>query len=351
MTDNESFEFEADNYGRVKKANSVIMHRALGVMQATDEKLFNYLLNRGYNRLHSRDPIHRIPMADAVEFLKVPVSAINESLRRLGEVHIEIDYEDTASGEKRMMVLHFLSFDSTTSSNGILEWAFDPMLNELLREPRIYAILNLKTIRKFKTLAGERLYEKMMVQNAMTLNKTWRVSVGDFYKFCNQFNDEARFTNFRNRVIIPAVEEVNEYAPFSVEVSYIRDPGRGRKVQWIEFTPVPKSAQDLLAPPKSAVRKVARDKRSIDLFDNRTDEERGSSLVVSEQAYEAAQGMLEGTDLDLAKISGEFIDFAQTRVIRDIDQQFLNFVQTRIDKAQIPEFAAVSDDIIGEYLK
>lgn len=353
MNDIESLEFNWANHGRVKKANAVIMHRPQGEMLVEDNQLFNYLLNRAYNRLSSRDPIHRIPLSDAIEFLGngATVQTVNESLRRLGEVNIEIDYEDSITGEQRMAMLHFLSFDSTTSRGGILEFAFDAMLLEFLREPRFFANLSLSSIRRFKTLAGERLYEKMMVQNATQLNKTWRVSVSEFFKFCGQFNDEARFTNFRNRVLVPAVDEVNQHAPFSVEVRYIRDPGRGRKVQWIEFTPVPKTAQDLLAPPKAAVRKIARDKRSIDLFDNRTDEERGSSLVVSEQAYAAAEGMIEGTELELGKIEQEFRDFAQKRVIKDVDQQFLNFVQTRIEKASNPEFGALSDDIIADFLK
>jgi Initiator Replication protein len=344
--------FQADKYGRLRKADSVIMHRAQGELKAIDGKLFNFLLSRAANRVHHRDAIHQIPLANAIKFLNgATPQAVNESLRRLGEVDIEIDYKDAATGEKHVMLVHFLSFDSTTCRDGILEWAFDPMLNDLLHEPRIYASLNLKTLRMFKRLAAQRLYEKMMLQNGLRLNRTWRVGVPEFYNFCGQFNESARFTNFRTRVLTPAVLEVNEHAPFSVEVRYIRDTGRGRKVYWIEFTPVPKSVQDPMAARKAGVRRVARDKRFIDLFDNRTNEERGSNLVVSEQAYRAAEGMIEGRGLKLAKIDSDFKDFAQSRVIKDADQLFLNFVAAQLERVKDPEFAFPSDDIIAKFLK
>lgn len=354
MTANQSLEhFQVLNQGRVKKANAVIMHRPLGELQVEDHKLFSYLLNRAYHRLSHRDPVHRIPLLDAVEFIggSATVQSVNESLRRLGEVNIEIDYEDVATGEKRMMLVHFLSFDSTTSRNGILEFAFDPMLLDLLREPAFFATLSLHHIRRFKTLAGERLYEKMMVQNASALNKTWRVSISEFYTFCQIFDVNSRFDNFRKRVLVPAVDEVNEHAPFSVDVRYIHDAGRGRKVQWIEFTPVPKTAQDLLTPPKNGSKRVARDKRSIDLFDKKTDEERGSTLVISEQAYAAAEGMIEGTRLDALKIEGDFRKFAESRVIKDADQQFLNFVAAQLEREKDPTFRAIDEDVIADFLK
>ncbi|MEY9878711.1 replication initiation protein [Bradyrhizobium sp. USDA 329] len=340
--------FRADKLGRVKKARSIIMHRAEGELKAIDGKLFNLLLRLAANRKHHRGyRVYRVPLADVVAFLNgaTPLAVI-ESLRRLGEVSIEIDYEDAAPRQ-----MHFLSFDDTTSGTGMLKWAFDPGVVELVDRPGVYTRLDLMTIRKFDTLAAARLYEVMMLHIGRKYARTWRVQVPEFYRFCGQFNERARFTNFRSRVLEPAVSEVNEHAPFTVDVQYIRDNRRGRQVDWIEFTPVRKSAQDLtLLRKPGRVRRVPRDKRSIDLFDSRMVNNRGPNIVLSEAVYPAAQGMIEGTGLELAKIECDFKDYVGPRVIRDADQEFLNFVALLVEETKdtiSPSF----DDVLDEFIK
>lgn len=345
--------FRADKLGRLKKARSIIMHRAEGELKAIDGKLFNLLLRLATNRKHHRGyRVYRVPLADVIAFLNgVTPLAVIESLRRLGEVNIEIDYEDAATGQKRVILMHFLSFDDTTSGNGMLKWAFDPGVVELSDRPGVYTRLDLMTIRKFDTLAAARLYEVMMLHIGRKYARTWRVGVPEFYRFCGQFNERARFTNFRSRVLEPAVSEVNEHAPFTVGVEYIRDTGRGRRMDWIDFTPVRKSAQDLtLVPETGRVRRVARDKRSIDLFDSRMVNNRGPNIVLSEAVYPAAQGMIEGTGLELAKIECDFKDYVGPRVIRDADQEFLNFVALLVEETKdtiSPSF----DDVLDEFIK
>lgn len=339
--------FRADKLGRVKKARSIIMHRAEGELKAIDGKLFNLLLRLAANRKHHRGyRVYRVPLADVIAFLNgaTPLAVI-ESLRRLGEVSIEIDYEGA-----RPRQTHFLSFDDTTSGNGMLKWAFDPGVVELLDRPGVYTRLDLMIIRKFDTLAAARLYEVMMLYDGRTYN-TWRVSVPEFYRFCGQFNERARFTNFRSRVLAPAVSAVNEHAPFSVDVQYIRDEGRGRRVEWIEFTPVRKSAQDLtLLQKPGRVRRVPRDKRSIDLFDSRMVKNRAPNIVLSEAVYPAAQGMIAGTGLELAKIESDFKVYVGPRVIRDANQEFLNFVAVLVEEAKDRKFPSF-DDLLDEFIK
>lgn len=346
--------FQVDKLGQVKKTRSVIMHRAEGELEAIDGKLFNLLLRLAATRKDHRSyGVYQVRLDDVLAFLNgaTPLD-VNKSLRRLGEVNIEIDYEDAATRQKRVMLMRFLSFDGTTSGNGMLKWTFDPVLVQLLDQPGVYTRLDLNTIRKFDTLAAARLYEVMMLYAGRAYAKTWRVSVPEFYRFCGQFNERARFTNFRSRVLEPAVSEVNEHAPFSVEKEYVRDTGRGRRVDWIQFTPVRKSAQDLtLLPETGRVRRVARDKRSIDLFDSSSVEKRGPNFVISEAIYRAAEDMIEGTGLELAKIESDFKDCAKSRAIEDGDQQFLNFVALRVEQAKDPILASLDDNVLDQFIK
>lgn len=335
--------------GNVKKANSVIMHRAKGQLQADDHKLFNYLLNRAYYKL--REPSHRIPVRDAVDFLgpKATIQTLNESLRRLGEVHIEIDYEEM-TGEKRLAGMHFLSFDTCRAVSGILTFAFDPLLLPFLHEPKIYAKLSLQDLRKFKTLAGEKLYEKMMLHHKRNHDHTWTVPLPELYEFCGVPHD-ARFDNFKRRIIDPAVDEVNEYAPFNLKVEF--DGGRGRKINVVYFTIVAKNHHDMMSPLRASAGKAPRlpqDTRSIDLFDGKTLGERGSSVVISEQAYRAAEKMIAGTDLSVEKIEKEWRSVMASRRIGDPDHSFTTWIQTQVEKSRNGELAKVDDDIIGDLL-
>lgn len=346
MTDELNLVWE--NRGNVKKANSVVMHRAKGQLQAVDHKLFNYLLNRAYYKI--RDPYHRIPVRDAIDYLgpDANINTVNESLRRLGEVHIEIDYEEM-TGEKRLVGMHFLSYDTCRAVGGILTFVFDPLLLPFLYEPKIYAQLSLQDLRNFKTLAGERLYEKMMLHHKRSYDRTWNVPIEELYEFCGVPMD-ARLDNFKKRVIDPAVNEVNEYAPFNLKVAF--DGGRGRKTNLAQFTIVAKNHQDMMSPLRvaSKTQKLPQDTRSIDLFDGKTASERGSTIVISEQAYADAEQLVEGTELSVDIIERQWREYVDGRRLRDADLQFLSWVAMQVEKTKDSQLAKVNDDIINDLL-
>lgn len=335
--------------GNVKKANSVVMHRAKGQLQAEDHKLFNYLLNRAYYRI--REPSHRIPVRDAIDYIGngANINTVNESLRRLGEVHIEIDYEEM-TGEKRLVGMHFMSYDTCRAVSGILTFAFDPLLLPFLYEPKIYAQLSLQDLRNFKTLAGERLYEKMMLHHKRSYDHTWTVTLDEFFGFCGVPPD-SRLDNFKKRVVDPAVNEVNEYAPFNLKVEF--DGGRGRKTNLVKFTIVAKNHQDMMSPLRtssSRSKKLPQDTRSIDLFDGKTVGERGSVIVISEQAYAEAEQLITGTDLSVDVIERQWREYVDGRRLREPDQQFLNWVAVQVEKTKDSELAKVSNDMLDDLL-
>jgi hypothetical protein len=346
MTDEPNLIWE--NRGNVKKANSVVMHRAKGQLQVVDYKLFNYLLNRAYYKI--RDPSHRIPVRDAIDYLgpDASIHAVNESLRRLGEVHIEIDYEEM-TGEKRLVGMHFLSYDTCRAVSGILTFAFDPLLLPFLYEPKIYAQLSLGDLRNFKTLAGERLYEKMMLHHKRSYDHTWTVTIKELYEFCGVPMD-SRLDNFKKRVIDPAVNEVNEYAPFNLKVTF--DGGRGRKINLAQIMIVAKNHQDMMSPLRvsSKSKKLPQDTRSIDLFDGKTAGERRSAIVISEQACADAEQLVAGTELSVDVIERQWREYVDGRRLRDADQQFINWVAMQVEKARDSELAKVNDDILNELL-
>jgi hypothetical protein len=272
-------------------------------------------------------------------------------LRRLGEVKIEIDYEEM-TGEKRHASMHFLSYDTCRAVSGILTFGFDPVLLPFLYEPKIYAQLSLKDVRNFKTLAGERLYEKMMMHFRRTYDRTWSPKLEELYEFCG-VPVGTRLDNFKERVIEPAVNEVNENAPFGVKVAF--DGGRGRRTNFVTFTIVQKSHQDMMSPARmisSRNSKLPQDSRDVDLFDGKTAADRGGSvIVIGKLAYEEAEKLVEGTTLDVDDIERRWRDLVDGRRIKDPDQQFLNWVALQAEKVRgDAELSRVNDDIIDDLL-
>lgn len=61
--------------------------------------------------------------------------------------------------------------------------------------------------------------------------------------------------------------------------------------------------------------------------------------------------MIEGTGLELAKLKSDFKDYAQSRAIKDADQQFLNIVALLVEQTKDPIFASLDDNVLDEFIK
>src|SRR3546814_7974725 len=112
--------------------------------------------------------------------------------------------------------MHFLSYDLWRAEDGVLRFAFDPLLLQFLWEPKVFASLNLSRVRSFRSLYASKLYEAMSLYHKR-FSPVWSVSMDDLRQFFGVAGSHERFDNFRKKVIERAITEVNEVAERSEE--------------------------------------------------------------------------------------------------------------------------------------
>ncbi len=151
----------------IRKHSAVItaVHLRGVDLHAVDITFFNYLVARTHPYPRP-GMIYHIPLKEALEFMQFDrVNKVHESLSRLGQVMIEIDYTDD-NGQTNTLRSHYLSSESSHAESGILRFAFDPILVHFLDDPKVYGQISINRSFDLKTLAAKRLYEFMCLQKA-----------------------------------------------------------------------------------------------------------------------------------------------------------------------------------------
>jgi hypothetical protein len=335
----------------VKKGYEVVMARGQNDLDLADLKMFNFLLQRSYNKLNERT-IHEIAVSDVLSFLKhTSVARLEQSLKKLGNVKIDIDYQE--DGVDHSVSCHFLSYDVSKTENGMLSYAFDSILLRFLWEPKIYARINMKFFSQFRTSYGAKLYEIMAFYQHRH-HRTWAVSIETLRHSLGVSEGQYdRFDNLKKAVIEKAVNEVNALATFGVNVEYIRG-GRGGKVVEVRFSIVPRSE---LAPIPSDVspsaKKAVRDPDTVDLLDGQTDSERGSNLIISSQAMEEAREILLSNDSnpdDLEDLVEQWRSSVVATQVTDANLNFLRWLSLTLNRRSDDNLGLVEEDVITTLL-
>jgi hypothetical protein len=337
----------------VRKGFEVIMARGQNDLELSDLKLFNYLLDRAYFQL-DKVSIHQIPVKDALGYLgHSSVARLEDSLRRLGKVQIEIDY--TQDEVEHSVSCHFLSYDVSRTENGILEYAPDKMMLRFLWEPKVYARINMRIFQLFRTSYGAKLYEIMaLFQNRRI--RTWTVTVEELReKLGVSPSQYERFDNLKKAVIDRAVNDVNEIATFGVAVE-MKKSGRGGRVTHLSFSIVPRA--DVIDTAgdgyPAASRKGQRDPKTPDLLDGQTDEERGSDMVVTSETIDRAHEILTQAGMPAESIQTYLDDWrgaVKMRRISDPDHHFLQYLNLKIEAAREDELGDLDPSLITDLLK
>jgi hypothetical protein len=333
-----------------KKAEQVIFARTEGEdFTLLDRKVFNLLLAHAYRNLKVQS-VHRISVEELRRLMGMGQDASNErlkeSLERLWRQKIAVDYRDDVTGQNHTLRCHHLSFDLCSMEGGFLDYAFDPLLLDYISNPKVYSLLSWMNVGKFRSLHALKLYEVMrMVFGRFTPSKTF--TVDEFHSFLELGGGYAgRIDRVRERVIDPAVKEINEFAEFGLEVDYVRG-GRGGKVVGVKFSAVPKSAASIsdaanLAAATTSIRKRGpRDHETIDMFSGAADAELNEPLVLRSDTMEEAKRMLgaEGNAED------EFTtwqrEFKGKQRMLNPDEMFLSWLGLRVKKRDDDRFTGV----------
>ena len=323
-------------------------------MDKADSDTFNYLLKRAYHNL-DKSSIHEIPVSDLLKFLNhTSIQRIENSLKKLGSINITIDYTDNDTGAEHSVQTHYLSYDVSKAENGILTYAFDPILLKFLWEPKVYARINIFNIRNFKSVYTGKLYEMAaLYQNRF--HRSWELTVNDLKEFLGvEHNQHARFDNFKSKVIDKSVQEINEVAPYHLDYELIRG-GRGGKVIAVRFE-IKARKENLIdiTPSQKEVKSLKRDPNTIDMIDGFTDAERSSSLILSPSTFDAARELLisKGRNTELINnYEDSWRNQNDGLRIIDPDTNFLRFIELSIANEDDEFLKDLDNDVFGSLLE
>src|SRR5450759_4665330 len=161
------------------------------------------------------------------------IAEFKENARKLTSISVEWDYlrEDT---ERVWGVSNIIS-EIEYVTNGIVAFSFPRRIREFMSNQEHRGLVSMKVQKQFTMSYALSLYENATIyrQNGSTPNFT----VSEL-KTLLVVNDEENptykpFKHFNNKIIIPAVKEINELSDILIEPIYYKN---GRNIELISFT-------------------------------------------------------------------------------------------------------------------
>ncbi|MDF0506590.1 RepB family plasmid replication initiator protein [Burkholderia cenocepacia] len=215
----------------VKKHNNAI--HVSGLLSLVGRKLVNVMLLNAYDNL-ARKREHSIPVALLCDLIgwerSGNIDSLKEALKQIASTPIEFDLFNRAgkpSWSVSTMVAH------ANIEDGICRYEYSSFLSEKYADPEMYTIINIGMQREFKGNYALSLYENCLRFRGTESGSTGWWPVDTWRKVLGasaSLYDEFKFLS--NKVIKPAVAEINKISDLIVEPEYKRE---GRFVTEIRF--------------------------------------------------------------------------------------------------------------------
>jgi hypothetical protein len=343
-----------DDTNVLKKASHVItaVHRGTIQLEQVDRVVINYLQLRAYNDL-TPGGIYHIPTKDVMDYARIKRHKdLMASIQRLSKIVMEIDYEDE-NGDARSVTSHYLSSDISHSENGMLKYAFDPILYHFIAHPNVYANIYIDRVRDMNSSYAMDLYDIMKLQYRKK-SPIFRTTPEDLRILLKVGDKHTRPDNFRKNVIEKAVEEVNAIAEFDIIYDYTKG-GKGGGIVEIVFEARSKDHSRLLqamntakivGPRQSSQRG---DAKTIDMYDGMNFEERGGPATLTDLAYEGARELMPA-DGNVDDYVAEWRGLNKNKVFSDADTAFLTWLKARLEKDHDPVLKDLDMDVFGDLI-
>jgi hypothetical protein len=222
------------------KARELIEIRGTGALSLQDRRVINVLYANAGDRLCD-DVDHVIGMAELRGTHKGG-ERVTDSIRRLMKTLVEVPTKDS-KGRPATKLVQILS-DSTVTDDennptGHVTYSFSRGMREIIKDSTLWGRVRNAVVFAFSSKYSVALYESITAR--INLKHVWHedFSVEDFRAQLGVPDKKLeRIPNLLQRVIQPAVIEVNGLADFSVKVEPIRKGGQlrglvtGFRVAW-----------------------------------------------------------------------------------------------------------------------
>ncbi|CDH45922.1 replication initiation protein [Candidatus Contendibacter odensensis] len=199
----------------------------------TQRKASNVLLHNAYEDLLTAR-VHRIrvkDLAEAIGFNTHNLDPLKEALKTLARTVLEWNILDEDGAQEEWGATTLLA--QAVIKNGYCVYAYSPELCEKLYRPEIYALLNLSIQRKFSSGYALALYENCL--RYRRVGTTGWIGLDNLKRLLGISETDGYYQDFRkfnDKIIKPAVRQVNETSDLILDVDYQRDH---RKIAAVRF--------------------------------------------------------------------------------------------------------------------
>jgi len=197
-------------------------------------RAFNALLFHAYNELETEEE-HRISiqrLADLVGYDSHDMDYLKEASKAMMRCIVEWNVLDKDVGPKWGATALLAQ---ATIERGVFTYAYSPELRRRLHNPAMYARLDLNLQRRFHSKYGLALWELCSdyLGSGREYGETPYIPLESFRKLMGITDSTyPSFKRLKDKVLNPAVDEINEVSDFRVVVDYQHE---GRKVTALKF--------------------------------------------------------------------------------------------------------------------
>lgn len=251
----------------IKNSAAIQINNKISLLQ---RRTWNALLFHAYNALGTEEE-HAIPLqylASLVGYDSHDIDYLKEASKALMRCIVEWDVLDK-DGSPEWGATALLA--QVKIKKGMCIYAYSPELRRRLHNPAMYARLDLNLQKQFESKYSLALWELCTdyLGSGREYGETPFIAIEDFRMLMGTGTMYPAFMNFNQKIIKPAVDEINRVSDFRVVVEYQR---QGRKVTAIKFKitrvlllPDPKNDQSKLLPDMEDMPATVRELKEVGL--------------------------------------------------------------------------------------
>jgi hypothetical protein len=233
-----------DPTGSMVKPAELVDVVELTPLTLVDRRSYNLLIAHAWDRI-DEDVEHAIPKA-ALRGTHKGNERLSDTIQRLmaGQVEVRI----IRDGKRYLQSIHLLATvarPEDESEDGNVYYRFPAEWRAIIRESSIFARLQTEVMFCFSSKYALALWEMVQKRGGLKHKNTEEFTPDELRKMLGVPRGKLReFSHFRQKVLIPAVDEVNALSPFMVQIDAVR---HGRKVIKLRLLWFAKDEQGLKA--------------------------------------------------------------------------------------------------------
>ncbi|CAO3460794.1 hypothetical protein [Azospirillum argentinense] len=199
-----------------------------GALTLHDRRLFDTLLAVAYDKI-DQDIEHSVRMSDLRRLAQgedaaMPTNTnarIKASVKRIKSLVVEFNYLGEAEGD--WAIENLLGSVRYSSAKDTLYYTFPASLRPMLVDPALYARIRLAVVYEFRSKYALILYELLQRHaDRRTPDWVWTIEIPRLRVLLGCEDRFPDYGQLSRRVLSPAVEEINLYAEFTVEIEPVR---------------------------------------------------------------------------------------------------------------------------------